>query len=297
MGNISKQWGEVMESIRVFARGKINLTLDVLERRNDGYHNIRSVMQSVGLADQIRLERIPTGIFLYTAMSIDQTQNLAWRAAQAFLTETNINAGVQITLTKHIPIAAGLAGGSADAAGVLWGLNQLFKTHKSLTELQAIGVKLGADIPFCLQGGTMLAEGIGDQLTSLPPLSEYPVVLIKPQESVRTPEVYQNLSETMLGDNHTSSFLHSLHSKQMILSKIGNTLELVTEPQIPAIKRWKTRLLQGGAKASLMSGSGPTVFGIFLDRDLAEEFCFQWEDRDWMISTTLKSTGVCEVND
>lgn len=271
-------WGEVMEKIGITAHAKINLTLDVTNRRTDGYHSIRSVMQSLRLADNIHLTKLTQGIQLHCGDLVPQnSSNLAYRAAQMFFEHTKISGGVKISLAKYIPVAAGLAGGSADAAAVIAGLNELYGTALSLKEQQIIGQTLGADIPFCLQGGTVLAEGIGDELSPLPDLSEHNwwVVLLKPEFGVSTKEVYQGLDPTWFEDKFTSPLVADLWNKNQSCKSLefgGNLLERVTIEHFPQIKQLKTELANAGAMLSLMSGSGPTVFGIFAREEQARQF-------------------------
>ena len=180
--------------VKVEANAKINLTLDILGVRPDGFHEVEMVMQSVGLSDQVGLEKQPEGISLWTDASeipADET-NLAWKAAHIFLDVYKIQSGVSIAVEKRIPIAAGLAGGSTDAAGVLIGMNRLFETRLSAKELCELGEKIGSDVPFCIKGGTMLATGRGEILRRLPDLPSLSVVLAKPPVSVSTAWAYKS---------------------------------------------------------------------------------------------------------
>lgn len=288
-----------MQSIVVDAHGKINLTLDVLRRREDGYHDIKSVMQSIGIADRLIINKQNEGIELETNIHITtERKNLAWRAAELFFETMDLKAGVKIKLIKNLPLSAGLAGGSGNAAAVLWALNKLYKTDLSLSELQEIGASLGADIPFCLQGGTLLAEGIGDQLTKLPDLPQYYIVLVKPNQSVSTQRIYQSLTNDMFGERYSSGLIQRLRDNLDISAACGNVLQGVTSMMIAEIDLWQERMLHEGAKASIMSGSGPTVFGLFAEKTDAIQFCQKWKDRKrWIAWTTPVSTGLSQVKE
>lgn len=285
-----------MNAIVLDSHAKVNLTLDVLNRRQDGYHEIRSVMQSITLADRLILTKCASGINLKTNFQfVAPNQNLVWKAATLFLETLKIEQGVTIDLTKNIPIAAGLGGGSGNAAAVLWGLNELFESHLSLAELQKLGKQLGADVPFCLEGGTMLAEGIGEKLTTLPAAPQYFLVLIKPNQSVSTATVYQSLTSEMFQDRFSTPLIEALQTEAPIHQFLGNCLEQVTSSLIGEIDIWKIRLLENGAKASLMSGSGPTIIGFFTSENLATQFCQQWGQSCWMTITSLCDRGLSVV--
>lgn len=287
-----------MNAIAIESHGKVNLTLDVLKRRDDGFHEIRSVMQSITLADHLVIAKCDSGINLSTNYQfVAQEENLAWKAAFLFLEVLELDQGVIIKLTKKLPIAAGLGGGSGNAAAVLWGLNELFQTQLSLGELQKIGKRLGADVPFCLEGGTILAEGIGEKLTRLPAVNHYSLVLIKPSESVSTAAVYQGMEPQMFSDRYSDSFIKALNKGDQIHKFLGNALEQVTCSLVGSIELWKERLLQGGAEASLMSGSGPTIIGFFTSQILAAQFCQQWGQSCWMTVTSPCDRGLSVVKE
>ncbi len=288
-----------MDTIVVKAQGKINLSLDVLGRRDDGYHNIRSVMQSIALYDRLKIRKTNSDIKLITNFNFTSTtNNLAYRAAQLFFSATNIKAGVSIELEKGIPISAGLGGGSADAAAVLWCLNQLYKTNLSIEELQNLAYILGADIPFCLQGGTLLAEGIGEKLSLLPPMPDCVIVLVKPSYSISTQNAYQQIQPSMFGDYYTTPLIGALEENLKIADCLGNILEEVGIKQVPEIQLWKERLLKRGALGCLMSGSGPTVFGIFASQKPALEFLEEWQDQQcWMTATRPWNAGITVVKE
>lgn len=286
-----------MDKITVKAYGKVNLTLDVQGRRADGYHLLSSVMQSISLADTITLQKAPQGITIQSDHPLvpNDQDNICWRAAQAFLSQSGIATGVKIELMKAIPVAAGLGGGSADAAAVLYGLNQLYGTDLSLGKLQTIGLTIGADVPFCLQGGTCLVEGIGEVVTPVEPFPQTNIVLVKPEASVSTAEIYKKLDSSSHGGTSTRRLLAFLQGDQSVSldSVLENALESVTETLVPAVTLWKSRLREHGAVASLMSGSGPTVFGLFESSQQAQEFHGRFKEEAGVFVVTLSDKGVC----
>lgn len=264
-----------MRELKLRAMAKVNLGLDVLRKREDGYHDLRMVMQSVDLYDRICLKRrdLP-GIQMRTNLySLPVNEgNLAYRAAKLLMEEFQIREGLSIDLEKHIPVAAGLAGGSSDGAAVLVGVNRIFDLGLSLTELQERGVKLGADIPYCLLRGTALAEGIGERLTPLPKAPEAWVVLAKPKVHVSTGFVYGNLRANELKDHpDIEGQVEAIRRGDLygMADKMGNVLETVTVPAFPVIEEIKDTMKRCGAVNAMMSGSGPTVFGLFDDREKA----------------------------
>ena len=257
------------------AYAKINIGLDVLRRRADGYHEVKMIMQTVDIYDELVLERRKEpGIEL----RMDNSElpsggdNLICRAADLLFREKKITGGVNISLTKRIPIAAGMAGGSADAAAALRGVNELFDMGYSLTELQALGVGLGADIPYCLAGGTMLSEGIGEILTPLPAPPAAHLVIAKPDINVSTAFVYGNLhADSLAWHPDIDGMIAALQKGDLdgITGRLGNVLETVTVKAHPVIEQIKELLRKQGAENALMSGSGPTVFGIFKEKETA----------------------------
>lgn len=257
------------------AYAKINIGLDVLRRRADGYHEVKMIMQTVDIYDELVLERRKQpGIEL----RMDNSElpsggdNLICRAADLLFREKEITGGVNISLTKRIPIAAGMAGGSADAAAALRGVNELFDLGYSLTELQALGVGLGADIPYCLAGGTMLSEGIGEILTPLPAPPAAHLVIAKPDINVSTAFVYGNLhADRLAWHPDIDGMIAALQKGDLdgIIGRLGNVLETVTVKAHPVIEQIKELLRKQGAENALMSGSGPTVFGIFKEKETA----------------------------
>lgn len=264
-----------MDSIKLKAMAKINLGLDVVGKRPDGYHDVRMIMQSINLYDSITITKTKTPkINIKTNLSYLPTNenNLVYKAADLLLKEFHITQGVFINLEKHIPVAAGLAGGSSDAAATLIGINKLFHLGLSKKELMKRGVALGADIPFCIMRGTALSEGIGEILTPLAPMPKCSIIIAKPDISVSTKYVYENLR---LNDNtkhpNIDTLVTLLKEQDLhgISDNLGNLLEDVTTRKYSVINEIKEFLIQQGALNSLMSGSGPTVYGIFEDKDTA----------------------------
>lgn len=257
------------------AYAKINIGLDVLRRRADGYHEVKMIMQTVDIYDELVLERRKQpGIELRMDNSDLPSggDNLICRAADLLFREKEITGGVNISLTKRIPIAAGMAGGSADAAAALRGLNELFDMGYSLKELQALGVGLGADIPYCLAGGTMLSEGIGEILTPLPAPPAAHLVIAKPDVNVSTAFVYGNLhADRLAWHPDIDGMIAALQKGDLdgITGRLGNVLETVTVKAHPVIEQIRELLRKQGAENALMSGSGPTVFGIFKEKETA----------------------------
>lgn len=257
------------------AYAKINIGLDVLRRRADGYHEVKMIMQTVDIYDELVLERRKQpGIELRMDNSDLPSggDNLICRAADLLFREKEITGGVNISLTKRIPIAAGMAGGSADAAAALRGVNELFDLGYSLKELQALGVGLGADIPYCLAGGIMLSEGIGEILTPLPAPPAAHLVIAKPDINVSTAFVYGNLhADRLAWHPDIDGMIVALQKGDLdgITDRLGNVLETVTVKAHPVIEQIRELLRKQGAENALMSGSGPTVFGIFKEKETA----------------------------
>lgn len=253
--------------IKLKGNAKINLTLDILGKREDGYHEVSMVMQSIELHDTLEMEKTPEGILLDVDvpwLEADET-NLAWKAADLMIRRFHLEGGVRIRLTKRIPIAAGLAGGSTDAAAVLRGMRELYGLGLSGEELCRLGAEIGSDIPFCLMGGTMLSTGRGEVLKRLPALPEMPVVLAKPKISVSTAWAYRNYDE--LGakrhpDNEAVQRALAAGDGIAVSKLLCNVLESVTEKRYNIISEYKVMMMEQGALASMMSGSGPTVFAL-----------------------------------
>lgn len=262
--------------IKIEGNAKINLTLDILGKRPDGYHEVAMVMQSIGLHDTIEMEKSAAGIALTINvpwLRADE-KNLAWRAAALMQQEYGLSGGVNMRLTKRIPVAAGLAGGSADAAAVLRGMNRLYELGLSDAKLCELGARLGSDIPFCLLGGTMLSTGRGEVLTRLSNLPETWVVLAKPRISVSTAWAYQNYDEQGAEQHPDNARIQqeiARGDRKAVAKLLCNVLESVTIRRYDVISRYKTMMLEQGAMASMMSGSGPTVFGLVGSRAQANK--------------------------
>ncbi|MCI9328402.1 MAG: 4-(cytidine 5'-diphospho)-2-C-methyl-D-erythritol kinase [Ruminococcus sp.] len=258
-----------MRQMDLKALAKINLGLDVLGRRENGYHDVRMVMQSVYLYDNVRLEaREEPGIELSSNLYYlpDDSGNIAYKAAQMMIEEFHLEGGVRITLDKHIPVAAGMAGGSSNAAAVLFGMNRLFGLELTRQELMERGVQLGADVPYCILRGTVLAEGIGEKLTVLPSIPKCAVLIAKPPVSVSTRVVYEALdSKEIVKHPDIDGLIRALEegSLKHAAACMGNVLEDVTIPKYPVIREIKQEMMEAGALNAMMSGSGPTVFGLF----------------------------------
>ncbi|MEE0692814.1 MAG: 4-(cytidine 5'-diphospho)-2-C-methyl-D-erythritol kinase [Lachnospiraceae bacterium] len=262
--------------IKLKAMAKINLGLDVLRRRSDGYHDLRMIMQTVYLYDQIEIaEKTEPGITVATNIGYlpVNEDNLVYKAAKLLMEEFGVAQGVHIRLKKYIPVAAGLAGGSSDAAAVLVGINRMFRLGLSKEELKKRGVKIGADVPYCIMRGTALAEGIGDVLTPLPAAPDMYVVLAKPPIHVSTGFVYTNLKADQLAyhpDIDAQTDAIRAGDGYAMAKLMGNVLETVTIPAYPVIEEIKEEMKRAGALGAMMSGSGPTVFGLFDDAKKAQ---------------------------
>lgn len=264
-----------MDRYQTAAYAKINLGLDVIRRLPNGYHQVKMVMQSVGLRDELTFEETESGIAITADADRLSTgeDNLIYKAARLMLDKYSISSGLRIHLRKNIPIAAGMAGGSTDAAAAMKGINHIFHLGLTPAQLMEDGVSIGADVPYCILGGTALAEGIGERLTPLPPMPPCHILIDKPDISVSTKYVYTHLDaqgiarhpdiDGMTGAIRTGSLTG-------ITERMGNVLETVTIPSHPIIDTIKKQMLRLGAANSLMSGSGPTVFGIFPDKAKAQ---------------------------
>lgn len=258
---------------------KINLTLDVTGKLENGYHTLSMIMQSIDVCDELSFEKTADETILFSMNKdlpdkIPAEKNLVYKAAKLMKDTFKIDGGFKIHLTKNIPAAAGLAGGSSDCAATLIGINELCGLGLDIEKLCEIGVKLGADVPFCIRKGSMLAEGIGEILTPLAPLTGIPVLLIKPNISISTPYVYKHLKLNEL-DYHPDnkaviSYIKDNNIKK-IAASLSNVLETVTIPENPIIAELKHYLTENGAIGSLMSGSGPTTFGIFENMETAKK--------------------------
>lgn len=287
-----------MQGIRLLARGKINLALDVLGRRPDGYHDVAMVMQSISLGDELILEEAKEGIVVTSSDPLLPTgpANLAHRAAEAVRSLAGLARGIRIHIQKKLPVAAGLGGGSADAAGVLFGLNRMWNLNISHETLAELAVKLGADVPFCLTGGTALAEGIGERLTPLPSLGRRWLVLVKLPLSVSTPRVYQAWDRMGFATHPDVPRVVQLirEGKVAELPKAwGNALEAVVFPLYPEVEDLFQQLQNRGLPVR-MSGSGPTLF-VWGFREDAQARAFAQQLRKdglWAEPVTTEDRGI-----
>lgn len=268
------------------ALAKINLGLDVLGRRDNGYHDVRMVMQTIYLYDNVTLTRTEeSGIQVETNLSylpVDEN-NIAYKAAKLLIDEFDIREGVHIKLDKRIPVAAGMAGGSSNAAAVLVGMNRMFDLGLSQSELMERGVTLGADVPYCVMRGTALAEGIGEELSTLPQMPKCYILVAKPAISVSTKWVYETLDAKEIVEHpDIDGLLQGLKEQDLskIASSMGNVLESVTIEKYPIIETIKDAMKEAGALNAMMSGSGPTVFGIFDNRKVAKEAWYKLRNMD-----------------
>jgi 4-diphosphocytidyl-2-C-methyl-D-erythritol kinase len=261
-----------MQKLIIAAPAKINLSLDVVGRRADGFHLLSTVMQSIDLADRVTVSIDPTGSGIRLncgrARIPSDNRNTAWRAAAIYMETAGLAAGVLIDIEKNIPTSAGLAGGSSDAAAVLFALDRLNPGRLSRPELFELASQVGADVPFCLLGGTVLCEGIGEQLTPLPAWSGLPVLLCKPPFGMSTPWVFSRFCIDNPGHRPTQpGVLKALQNRDLtgLAANTANVLESVSLLAYPILKEIKDKLIAAGAVVSLMSGSGPTIFGLFSD--------------------------------
>ncbi len=279
----------VITGSRAMARSyaKINLTLDVLGKRDDGYHDVEMIMHTVTLFDLVIVDKEPEDISISTNLRFlpNNDKNIAYLAAREFFAYTGVNGGCKIMIHKNIPVAAGLAGGSGNAAAVLCSLNMLYNTNLSEKELCEIGVKLGADVPYCIIGGTALATGIGEKLTPLPSPDKMTFLLVKPQINVSTASIYQAIDSAEITERpETNAMIKALEDNDIseISKQLSNVMGTVTESLHPIVKGIRHKMIKNGALGALMSGSGPTVFGIFPDYKTAkaahDSFAYQFKD-------------------
>lgn len=262
--------------MKIKAHAKINLSLDVVGKRDDGYHLLEMVMQSIALHDELTLDKTPGGIELtcnlpYVPLT---SRNIAYKAIQRFLEVNRLDHGVRLHIEKRIPVGAGLAGGSTDAAAVLLALNEMNGYPLSQAELLNLGLALGADVPFTMIGGTALCEGIGEIMTELPDFSEKIVVLTKPPFSVSTKLTFSEYRIDKVNRHpYTKELIRHLKADDLsgVAANLGNVLENVTLNKHPVLRKIKTEFLEQGSVGCLMSGSGPTIFGLFDDIRQAEQ--------------------------
>ncbi len=286
-----------MREIKKEAHAKINLGLDVLRRREDGYHEVRMIMQNVRLCDQVRVraaeKRGIRGRSNLRGLPVNEN-NLVYRAAKLLMDEFKIEKGISIQLAKRIPTAAGLAGGSSDAAAVLQAVNEIFGLGLTRKELMDRAVSIGADVPYCILGGTALAEGIGEKLTILPAMPPLYVLIVKPDLEVSTKFVYTHLKADELRRHpDIDGQIEALEQKdwKRAVLKMENVLESVTAKEYPVIDEIKQRLLHLGAWNAMMSGSGPTVFGVFGEEEKARRAYRKMRDGRWGRQTFLTKMG------
>lgn len=265
-----------MNKLTIECRGKINLAIDVTGVRENGYHDVEMILQEVALADRLTLELRSDGKISVTsdlpALPVNE-DNLAWRAAESFFRRLGRNEGVNIHIEKRIPVGAGMAGGSADAAGVLKGLNAMFGQPFTREKLMEMGIGLGADVPFCVLGGCALAQGVGEILTPLPMPPALKCVIAKPEPMVSTRWVYENLDYTKKTENlNVLAVAEGIRNGDLsaVCRNAANILENVTIPAYPVVGWLKQGLAEAGAVLTLMSGSGSAVFGLFRNSEEAE---------------------------
>ena len=266
-----------MNSIQLKSRAKINLSIDVLGKREDGYHLVEMIMQTIDLFDKIKIFSLKEDTIIIESNSLDiplDSTNIVYKAADLIKKQYNIKEGVKIIIEKNIPIAAGMAGGSSNAAAVLVGLNQLCQLKLSENKLKELGLKLGADVPFCIGGQTALAENIGEKLTKIDGLSENIFILVcKPELFVSTKEIYEEIDSKIIEKRPNNKLLIQLLKEnkiQQIADNMYNVLEEVTRERYPVIEEIEKIMMENDALGSMMSGSGPTVFGLYRNREDAE---------------------------
>lgn len=261
------------------AYAKINISLDVVGKREDGYHLLKMIMQTIDLYDNITLNKLKTGINIASnkAYIPNDERNLAYKAAKLFIDTYNVSGGVDINIRKNIPVAAGLAGGSTDAAAVLKGMRDIYNVNASDEELMILGLKIGADVPYCITGGTALCEGIGEKITVLNRFRNHILIVVKPPFGVSTKEVYQNLDISKIHKHpDTEALIRAIENDDInyVSKNMKNILENVTLRKHSILKDIKNEMVRLGAFGAMMSGSGPTVFGFFDDM-LRAQYCYE----------------------
>lgn len=272
-----------MNTIHLKAYAKINLGLDIVRKREDGYHEVKMIMQTIGLYDKLVIHKTSNpNVTLKTNLPYlpADMNNLVYKAALLMKERYHIKEGMHIRLEKKIPVSAGLAGGSTDAAATLSGINQLFRLNLNQETLMRIGLELGADVPYCIMQGTALSEGIGEILTPLPPFPSCHVLIVKPNINVSTKYVYEHLKlDGDITHPNIDGIIDYIKAKDLqgATSLFSNLLETVTIKEYPVITKIKEQMLSHGAMVSLMSGSGPTVFGLFEDNKMAENAFYQFK--------------------
>ncbi len=290
-----------MEQINLKAMAKINLGLDVVRKREDGYHEVRMIMQSIHLYDKLCIAKVKrSGIFVETNLHFLPTNenNLVYKAAKLLMDEFEIKQGISIRLQKYIPVSAGMAGGSTDAAAVLYGVNRLFQLGLSTEQLMERGVRIGADVPYCIMRGTALSEGIGEKLTPLPPMPFCHVLIAKPGISVSTKFVYENLNVPSLKFHpDIDGIVTAIRGQDLkgVSALLSNVLESVTIKEYPVIEEIKDFMKEHGALNAIMSGSGPTVFGLFDEEYAAQKACLDLKSKG--LAKQVYLTGVYNRRD
>lgn len=285
----------VINGSRAMARSyaKINLTLDVFGKRPNGYHDVEMIMQTVSLYDLVLVDKADDGISISTNLKYlpVNEKNIAYKAAVAFFEYTNTAGGCKIMIHKNIPVAAGLAGGSGNAAAVLCALDKLYNTNLSLDALKTLGATLGADVPYCITGGTALATGIGEVLTPLPDIPKCTILMVKPAISVSTASIYEAIDSIEITQRpDTSAMINAIKAGDItsIAHNLSNVMGTVTESMHPIVRGIRRKMILNGALGSVMSGSGPTVFGIFPDYETAKKshdsFYYQFRET-YLVST------------
>lgn len=286
----------VVSGNRATARSyaKINLTLDVLGKRPDGYHDVEMIMQTVSLHDTVTVDKTDNGITIETNLVYlpVNEKNIAYKAAVAFFEHTKIDGGCSISIEKNIPVAAGLAGGSGNAAAVLCALDRLYNTNLPLSTLKTIGATLGADVPYCFSGGTALATGIGEVLTPLPSIPKCTILMVKPAISVSTGAIYEAIDSAPIEKRpDTNAMISAINSGDInaIADNLSNVMGTVTENMHPIVRGIRRKMILNGAIGAVMSGSGPTVFGIFPDYETAKAShdSFYYQFREVYIVSTV----------
>lgn len=292
-----------MTELRLRANAKINLFLEVLDKRPDGYHNIETVFQSIDLHDVVTLRENSPGVVVVRCddprVPLDNS-NLAYRAAELLLRESGKRRGVEIHILKRIPVGAGLAGGSTDAAAALVGLNELWGIGYKIDDLIQLGGKLGADVPFCVMGGTALGRGRGDELTRLSSFSEIPVAIANPGFQVSTAWAYGSLGNLGLTRARKSANILVGKMQHGDISDVGkelfNIFESVVTAEYPLVSQMKGEFMRAGALGALMTGSGPTVFALAPDASSAEHICQQAGHlADFCIATRTSNTSITRM--
>ncbi len=264
-----------MENIRLKARAKINLGLDVLGKRDNGYHDVRMIMQTIGLYDRIIMTKADGDDIVIKSnlgfLPVNEN-NLIYKAIKLMKDTYGLHGGIEVDLNKFIPVAAGMAGGSTDAASAMYGMNKLYNLGLSTEDMMKLGVNIGADVPYCVMRGTALAEGIGEELTRLKPMPHAWMVIAKPPVNVSTKLVYESLDMgAVVKHPDIDGIIEAINLSdvKLIAERMGNVLEDVTIPMCPVISSLKSDMIELGAYNAMMSGSGPTVFGIFPDEETA----------------------------